>query len=93
MTVIYDGIRFTADEIVKAAHAQNPHVIGLSILSGSHVPLANDVVEKLAEAVQQIAFRDDDVGGKPHVELPLNLLELLSDLAGLSGLHHRGGRR
>ncbi len=48
MEVIYDGIRFTADEIVAAARTQNPHVIGLSILSGSHVPLANDVVEKLA---------------------------------------------
>ncbi len=48
MTVIYDGIRFTADEIVASARMQNPHVVGLSILSGSHVPLANDVVEKLA---------------------------------------------
>jgi (2R)-ethylmalonyl-CoA mutase len=50
MAVIYDGIRFTADEIVAAARAQNPHVIGLSILSGSHVALANDVVEKLSAA-------------------------------------------
>jgi (2R)-ethylmalonyl-CoA mutase len=50
MVVIYDGIRFTADEIVEAARAQNPHVIGLSILSGSHMPLANDVVEKLSAA-------------------------------------------
>jgi len=48
MAVIYDGIRFTADEIVEAARIQQPHAIGLSILSGSHVPLANDVVEKLA---------------------------------------------
>jgi (2R)-ethylmalonyl-CoA mutase len=48
MAVIYDGIRFTADEIVTSARAKNPHVIGLSILSGSHVPLAKDVVEKLA---------------------------------------------
>jgi len=48
MAVIYDGIRFTADEIVAAARIQEPHVIGLSILSGSHVPLANDVIEKLA---------------------------------------------
>jgi (2R)-ethylmalonyl-CoA mutase len=50
MVVIYDGIRFTADEIVAAARAQNPHVIGLSILSGSHVTLASDVVEKLSTA-------------------------------------------
>ena len=50
MSVIYNGIRFTADEIVAAAREQAPHVIGLSILSGSHVPLAAEVVAKLSEA-------------------------------------------
>ncbi len=50
MEVIYNGIRFTADEIVAAAREKAPHVIGLSILSGSHVPLAGEVVAKLAEA-------------------------------------------
>ncbi|HTW36729.1 MAG TPA: protein meaA [Rhizomicrobium sp.] len=50
MDVIYNGIRFTADEIVAAAREKTPHVIGLSILSGSHVPLAGEVVAKLAEA-------------------------------------------
>ena len=47
MTVIYNGIRFSPDEIVVAARESNPHVIGLSILSGSHVPLAKEVVAKL----------------------------------------------
>jgi (2R)-ethylmalonyl-CoA mutase len=50
MNVIYNGIRFTADEIVDAARIQAPHVIGLSILSGSHVPLASEVVAKLSAA-------------------------------------------
>jgi ethylmalonyl-CoA mutase len=50
MNVIYDGIRFTADEIVEAVRIRKPHVIGLSILSGSHVPLARDVVAKLRSA-------------------------------------------
>jgi (2R)-ethylmalonyl-CoA mutase len=50
MDVIYDGIRFTADEIVAEARARKPHVIGLSILSGSHVALASDVVAKLSDA-------------------------------------------
>ena len=50
MVVTYDGIRFTADEIVAAAKEKTPHVIGLSILSGSHVVLAADVVAKLKEA-------------------------------------------
>ncbi|HEV2562138.1 MAG TPA: protein meaA [Rhizomicrobium sp.] len=50
MTVIYNGIRFTADEIVAAAKEKQPHVVGLSILSGSHVPLAGEVVAKLKAA-------------------------------------------
>jgi len=50
MDVIYDGIRFTAEEIVAAAREGRPHVIGLSILSGSHVPLASDIVAKLGQA-------------------------------------------
>ncbi len=50
IAVIYDGIRFTADEIVAEARARKPHVIGLSILSGSHVPLASEVVAKLSAA-------------------------------------------
>ena len=50
MNVIYDGIRFTPDEIVAAARAHDAHVVGLSILSGSHVPLACEVITKLAAA-------------------------------------------
>ncbi|GBE43482.1 methylmalonyl-CoA mutase large subunit [bacterium BMS3Bbin10] len=44
MDVVYEGIRLTPAEIVDAAQAQNAHVIGLSILSGSHVPLVRDVM-------------------------------------------------
>jgi (2R)-ethylmalonyl-CoA mutase len=50
MNVIYNGIRFTAEEIVAAAREKKPHVIGLSILSGSHVPLAAEVMERLSDA-------------------------------------------
>ncbi|MGD0191575.1 MAG: protein meaA [Rhizomicrobium sp.] len=50
MNVIYDGIRFTPEQIVDAAREKKPHVIGLSILSGSHVTLAADVVRKLSDA-------------------------------------------
>jgi ethylmalonyl-CoA mutase len=50
MNVIYDGIRFTGDEIIEAARTGKPHVIGLSILSGSHISLAKDVVAKLRAA-------------------------------------------
>ncbi|HEY0300881.1 MAG TPA: protein meaA [Rhizomicrobium sp.] len=50
MTVIYNGIRFSPDDIVAEAKAKQPHLIGLSILSGSHVSLARDVVAKLRAA-------------------------------------------
>ncbi|HVX91909.1 MAG TPA: protein meaA [Xanthobacteraceae bacterium] len=50
MDVVYDGIRFTPAEIVDAARRQGAHVVGLSILSGSHVPLVGDVVARLREA-------------------------------------------
>ena len=50
MDVIYDGIRFSPDEIVAAAKEKKPHMIGLSILSGSHIPLARDVMAKLKDA-------------------------------------------
>ena len=47
MDISYDGIRLTPDEIVQAAQSKKAHVIGLSILSGSHLPLVRDVIEKL----------------------------------------------
>ena len=50
MTVIYDGIRFSPDDIVAVAREKKPHLIGLSILSGSHVGLARDVLAKLKDA-------------------------------------------
>jgi (2R)-ethylmalonyl-CoA mutase len=50
MDVIYDGIRFSPEEIVAQAKAKKPHMIGLSILSGSHIPLARDVMAKLRDA-------------------------------------------
>jgi len=40
----------TPQEIVDAAAADDAHVIGLSILSGSHIPLIGDVIAKLKEA-------------------------------------------
>jgi (2R)-ethylmalonyl-CoA mutase len=50
MQVIYEGIRLTPAEIVKAARERKPHVVGLSILSGSQLPLVKDVVGRLKEA-------------------------------------------
>ena len=50
MDVVYEGIRFTPDDIVKAARDKDVHVVGLSILSGSHMPLVGEVVTKMREA-------------------------------------------
>jgi (2R)-ethylmalonyl-CoA mutase len=50
MDVVYEGIRLTPAEIVAAAHEQGAHVVGLSILSGSHVALVKDVVTRMKKA-------------------------------------------
>jgi (2R)-ethylmalonyl-CoA mutase len=50
MQVVYDGIRLTPEEIVEAARKEQPHVVGLSVLSGSHLPLVEDVVDRMKEA-------------------------------------------
>jgi (2R)-ethylmalonyl-CoA mutase len=50
IAVVYDGIRFSPEQIVAAARELKPHVIGLSILSGSHVPLAREVLTGLRKA-------------------------------------------
>ena len=47
MQVVYEGIRLTPEEIVDAAREQKAHVIGLSVLSGSHMPLVKDVVGRM----------------------------------------------
>jgi (2R)-ethylmalonyl-CoA mutase len=47
--VVYDGIRLTADAIASAALEKKVHVVGLSILSGSHLPLVHEVMARLKE--------------------------------------------
>ncbi|MEM6832923.1 MAG: methylmalonyl-CoA mutase family protein [Pseudomonadota bacterium] len=47
MDVVYEGIRLTPEEIVNAALEESVHVVGLSILSGSHVPLVQDVMQRM----------------------------------------------
>ena len=47
--VIYTGLRQSADDIATAARDNNVDVIGLSILSGSHLPLCEKLSERLTE--------------------------------------------
>ena len=50
MEVVYEGIRLTPAQIVNAALEESAHVVGLSILSGSHVPLVREVMERMRAA-------------------------------------------
>jgi (2R)-ethylmalonyl-CoA mutase len=50
MEVVYDGIRLTPAQIVDQAKEAKAHVLGLSILSGSHVALVRDVAQRMREA-------------------------------------------
>jgi methylmalonyl-CoA mutase cobalamin-binding subunit len=61
MEVIYSGIRLTLEQIVASARDEDPDVIGLSILSGSHLELVPDLIGKLrAEGI------DAPGGGRRH---------------------------
>ena len=48
--ITYDGIRLTPQEIVTAATEKQPDVIGLSILSGSHIPLIRETLDLMQKA-------------------------------------------
>jgi ethylmalonyl-CoA mutase len=50
MDVVYEGIRLTPEAIVEAASKGDVHVVGLSILSGSHLPLVREVVARMKAA-------------------------------------------
>ncbi len=50
LDIDYEGIRLTPDQIIASAREKEAHVIGLSILSGSHIPLVKDLMQKLHEA-------------------------------------------
>lgn len=55
MEVVYEGIRLTPEQIVSAARDEAVHVVGLSVLSGSHVALVTDVMDLMrAEGLDDI---------------------------------------
>ena len=49
MEVVYSGIRLTPEQIAASARDEDPDVIGLSILSGSHLALIPDVLARLKD--------------------------------------------
>jgi (2R)-ethylmalonyl-CoA mutase len=58
MEVVYDGIRLAPDEIASSARDEGVHLVGLSILSGSHCVLVTDVLDRL---------KKEGLGGIPVV--------------------------
>jgi (2R)-ethylmalonyl-CoA mutase len=50
MDISYEGIRLTPEKLVAAALQNHAHVLGLSILSGSHIPLVEDIIERMQNA-------------------------------------------
>ena len=94
--VIYAGIRSTPAELVEAAKKEGVHCIGLSILSGSHVTLAHEVIKLMkAEGVAAplvvggiIPPEDEKLlleSGVAAVYTPKNydLNKIMTDLAGI----------
>src|SRR5208282_1138023 len=47
--VVYQGIRLTPEQIVATALEESVHVVGLSVLSGSHVPLVSEILARMRE--------------------------------------------
>ncbi|MEZ5684643.1 MAG: protein meaA [Paracoccaceae bacterium] len=50
MDITYDGIRLTPEQIVAKALEEEAHVVGLSILSGSHIPLIEELMDRMRAA-------------------------------------------
>ena len=73
--VIYAGIRLSPEEIVRSAIEENTDVIGISVLSGSHLELVKDILEKLSE-----------LGAKDHIPLVLGGIIPKEDIKDLEKL-------
>ena len=97
--VIYQGIRLTPEQIAAAARDEDVDVIGLSILSGSHLELVPDVVQRVrAEGVEApvivggIIPEDDqpklEAAGVARVYAPKDyeLARIMADIAELVGV-------
>ena len=50
MEVVYEGIRLTPAQIANTALEEGVHVVGLSVLSGSHLSLVGEVLERMRAA-------------------------------------------
>jgi (2R)-ethylmalonyl-CoA mutase len=103
MEVVYSGIRVTAEQIAATARDEDPDVVGLSILSGSHLELVPAVIARLRAVgvdapviVGGIIPEDDRVellaGGVAAVYTPkdFDVSRIMREIAELA-IAHRGG--
>jgi (2R)-ethylmalonyl-CoA mutase len=103
MEVVYSGIRVTSEQIAASARDEDPDVVGLSILSGSHLELVPDVIRCLREVgvdapvvVGGIIPEEDRPrlieGGVAAVYTPkdFDLSRIMREIAELA-VAHRGG--
>ena len=103
MEVIYSGIRMTIDQIAASARDEDPDVIGVSILSGSHLELLPDLVDRLrsegvdAPVIVGGIIPEDDrprllAAGVAAVYTPkdFELATIMSDIADLTERHRAG---
>ncbi len=101
MDIAYEGIRLTPEEIVAAARTDEAHVVGLSILSGSHIPLVEDLMQRMrAEGLDHVPvivggiIPDDDAArlralGVARVYTPkdFELNTIMADIVTLADPH------
>ena len=97
MDVLYEGIRLTPEQIVKSSVEEDVHIIGLSILSGSHVELVGEIMKEMKKnkidnipvIVGGIIPNDDEKllksNGVKAVYTPKNyqLKDIMSDIVGI----------
>nr|NJM02142.1 cobalamin B12-binding domain-containing protein [Desulfobacula sp.] len=69
MEVIYSGLHQTLDQIIQAAVQESVDIIGLSIMSGAHLPICRKLMTMMRE--KGLAHTKLTVGGViPHQDIP-----------------------
>lgn len=69
MEVIYSGLHQTLDQIIQSATQESVDVIGLSIMSGAHLPICQKLMAMMRE--KGLAHAKLTVGGViPHQDIP-----------------------
>jgi len=95
MDVVYEGIRLTPEQIAESALQEGVHVVGLSILSGSHLKLVPDVIRRMKERglenipvvlggiipQKDVEKMDQEVIRKVYAPKDYNLNKIMSEIA------------